>query len=446
VIVIGNSGSSVNADLDGRTYNGTATAPVFLRSANAANPTVLTEPISVGAGTHYLIVENLRFTPSSGSDTNWGFFIEEGADHVVFRNNEVVGNTTSNSTGFGMGSWNYGGSAWVDNAVVLNNHIHQQYNINASGDPDDHCITVNGSVRESYIWYNELDHCAGDGVQIEAQHERGASKIHNIYLGKNYSHHNRQSGFWVKHATDVIMSQNRADNVWGNSGNGDPGICYGGQYTPVRTWFLYNECSNANIAFGISSDDGDAGSSMYFVGNKVHDLNAVSTGVYDSGGIRCESQANLYFVNNLFYAMNRNLNFLPGCGKVQFNGNITSRASGDTSHYDVYTEGGVSLTFNNNIFSSSPRFKGSNSTGTSCSSLSSLGTSSNCSITQPSFVNASGSDFHLAAGSAGIDAFNSVDSVYSTFQSQYGRSIQFDADGVARPQGAGWDLGPYEKK
>ncbi|HWQ93033.1 MAG TPA: choice-of-anchor Q domain-containing protein [Clostridia bacterium] len=50
----------------------------------------------------------------------------------------------------------------------------------------------------------------------------------------------------------------------------------------------------------------------------------------------------------------------------------------------------------------------------------------------PRFVDVAGTDFHLAAGSPAIDAGLGLTGVLA------------DRDGVSRPQGAGWDIGPYE--
>jgi hypothetical protein len=50
----------------------------------------------------------------------------------------------------------------------------------------------------------------------------------------------------------------------------------------------------------------------------------------------------------------------------------------------------------------------------------------------PKFVNAAGGDFHLMAGSPAIDAADPA--VTQTL----------DFDGVARPQGAGRDMGAFE--
>jgi hypothetical protein len=51
------------------------------------------------------------------------------------------------------------------------------------------------------------------------------------------------------------------------------------------------------------------------------------------------------------------------------------------------------------------------------------------------FVNAGGKDFHSNAGAPEIDSGSNFPSAYFTT----------DKDGVPRPQGAGWDVGPYER-
>ncbi len=50
----------------------------------------------------------------------------------------------------------------------------------------------------------------------------------------------------------------------------------------------------------------------------------------------------------------------------------------------------------------------------------------------PKFVNLAAWDFHLQAGSPAIDRGVTL------------TNFNYDKDGVARPQGAGWDIGPYE--
>ena len=61
-----------------------------------------------------------------------------------------------------------------------------------------------------------------------------------------------------------------------------------------------------------------------------------------------------------------------------------------------------------------------------------LSTLSSNSTTAPGYVNAATNDFHLAPASQNIDAGSTVTEVTNDF------------DGVARPQGAGYDIGGYE--
>jgi parallel beta-helix repeat protein len=58
--------------------------------------------------------------------------------------------------------------------------------------------------------------------------------------------------------------------------------------------------------------------------------------------------------------------------------------------------------------------------------------SNNLTGVNPGFVNPSAADFHLTSGSRAIDAGTSVSMVAT------------DADGVSRPQGAGYDVGAFE--
>jgi hypothetical protein len=50
----------------------------------------------------------------------------------------------------------------------------------------------------------------------------------------------------------------------------------------------------------------------------------------------------------------------------------------------------------------------------------------------------------LQPDSPAVDTGMANHAAYSTFQSTFGTSIQFDRVGVPRPQGAGWDIGSYE--
>lgn len=72
----------------------------------------------------------------------------------------------------------------------------------------------------------------------------------------------------------------------------------------------------------------------------------------------------------------------------------------------------------------------------------------------PLFVNAASDDagdYRLRSNSPAIDrstpgvsTATARPDVYADYQTRYGLNIRFDRNGVARPQGTGWDLGAYE--
>lgn len=260
-------------------------------------------------------------------------------------------------------------------------------------------------------------------MQAEAQQGRMAS-IHHVYFGKNVSSFNRQSGGWVKNASDVIFSQNIAHDFRDNSGG--PGACYGQQYNNDNIWYLFNEGYNCNIGIAISSADSNINQSAYIIGNIIHDTRSSGTNVYDRGAMVIRGSSKVYVVNNTITNTEHGINMPPGTNSVAIYNNILANRL-NSSASDLYTEGGVSLDVKNNIFPASPKFTGA-----------SAGTNS---ITgDPKFM--SSSDYHLQSSSSAVNT-GILSPVYATFQSRYGIDISKDFTNNARPVGS-WDIGAYE--
>ncbi|MBW2263383.1 MAG: hypothetical protein JRG91_15570, partial [Deltaproteobacteria bacterium] len=85
----------------------------------------------------------------------------------------------------------------------------------------------------------------------------------------------------------------------------------------------------------------------------------------------------------------------------------------------------------------------------SSSDFSSLtgGTVAGNEVGDPLFADDGAGDFVPGSGSPAVDMGDAsiVEAVCADFTSRYGLDIQVDLDGVARPQGAGWDAGPHEQ-
>jgi hypothetical protein len=315
----------------------------------------------------------------------------------------------------------------VSDVVIDHNNIHDIGDVNSTADQDAHCVTVNGSDDHIWVTYNTLAFCSGDAMQLEAQAGRRAF-IHHVYYGKNVAHHHRQSGGWIKNATDVIFSQNVAHDFRDNSGG--PGACYGLQYGPEYVWFIYNEAYACNIGFDFAGNSGTPGLFTFFIGNVIHDTTSQSpTDFYNAGAMVVRGGTNVWIVNNTMVNVDSGVNMPPGTQSISYYNNIVANRL-NASTFDLYVEGSPQLDIKNNVYGTNARFSGT-SAGTAAI------------LAAPAFVNSSAGDYHLSSTSRAIDA-GTTSTVYQTFLNRYGLSISADADGNTRPAGANWDVGAYE--
>ena len=203
---------------------GTSARPVYIRGASATNRPLVRRGWEV-KGT-YAILENLEFGPTPDQSATGSLVIRLPASHIVLRHSDLHG--TPGGGGLGIVNWEVGygeiykGTGAIDNVVIYNNTIHDNGNVRAKTDQDVHGISVTDHVHHLWVVDNQLPQ------QRRRNSNRGpgagqASTTHHIYVGRNVAHHNKQTGFWVKQATDVIFSQNvsagigRAIRRWGSA-------------------------------------------------------------------------------------------------------------------------------------------------------------------------------------------------------------------------------------
>ncbi len=421
------------------TSQGTVGSPVFVRGADYASRPKLTA--GQGVSGSYVIMENIWWGPLDSADNDFGVGASEGSDHIAIRDCEVSGNL-NRAGGFGLGSWGYTGAQSLSYVVINNCNIHHVGDVNAATDQDSHGITVNGSVDHLWVTYNEISYTSGDAMQVEAQQGRN-DKIHHVYYGKNHAHHNKQTGGAVKHATDVIFSQNTVHDH--RAGNSSQGACMNTLYGPEYMWFLFNEVYNCNIGIGLFGNDGTAGQYAFVIGNIIHNIHAANpTDPYNAGAIVGYGGVNVYYINNTIYDVDAGFNLPPGWTSIQLHNNIIANRT-NTSTYDIYIESDPTrLTIQNDLFPSSPRFYWGGTIYTSLASFQSgTGKGQSSLSADPLFTNPGSNNFSLQSTSPAIDA-GALHPAYATFQTRYGIDISKDFTGAARPQGAAWDIGAYE--
>ena len=308
-------------------------------------------------------------------------------DHVTLRDSTINGNKSAG------GLWTSGNGPMV----LFRNKIAENGDVNAQFDQDRHGI----KVLSSNLWVleNELANNSGDGMQIGDLRSR--DRVHHIYVARNVSHNNKQTGFWHKECHDVIFSQNVA---YGHQrSNSSSGEGFGGQYDANFVWFLFNESRN-NMG-GIcwkSSNNGKQNHDYYAIGNHIHDnINTRfdTNNVWQISAISSWNAADITIVNNTLQNNSGGINLNGNTGAAYIYNNVVQNVLAKTAPINTPDLRDV-------------KFNGSN---------------------------AFDGDATLDQGTAPI----SEKDPYAVFKSRYGVSIQFDRKGTPRPV-RNWDIGAIE--
>jgi len=415
---------------------GTAASPVFIRGASGARPIIRRAWEVTGT---YFILENLEFAPMADQSTTGSLVVLAPTSYMAIRQSELHG--TLDDGGMGVENWN-GGVSRVDNVVIWNNFVHDNGDVTATFDQDVHGIHVGSHA--SYVWVvdNEMARNSGDGIQINAS-EPFKSTTHHIYVGRNVSHHNKQGGFWVKQAVDVIFSQNVAYSH--RPGNSSLGHCLGGQYAPDYVWWIFNRAYDCEFGIALFSDwENGQTTHQFFVGNVIWNIHNTQPGGnpnddWSPAAITVSGGFERHFVNNTFNDVDSGINIASPVGSVEIKNNIITNLSQANGNHVNIGFGSVASAVDHDLFFPTPRVSYDSTkfflTAAQMAAMKSI-------AADPQFKNPAAADFHIRASSpaAGSGEYSNV---YTTFQNRYGVSLLFDADGTRRPQTTTMDMGAY---
>jgi hypothetical protein len=420
---------------------GTSANPVFVRGVSATSRPLVRNTWQV-SGT-YMILENLEFGPLNTTQTGSIAVMGQEWDtapthHLAIRHSEVHGN--ANGGGVGIESW----FRESNNIVLYHNFIHDNGDVNATFDQDVHCIHVGDHVNNIWILENEMARCSGDGIQINASTDLDAT-THHIYVGRNVSHHHKQSGFWAKQATDVVFSQNEAYGM--RPSDSGMGQCFGNQYGTDYIWFIFNHAHDCEYGIGAMSDDGGL-SHNFIIGNVIHNIHRTTSGsgpgdAWGPSAIMMVGGLERHVINNTIYDVDSGVNSPAPNGSLEIAGNIIANVTQPAAGHVMLGFNSLASTaaVHHNVLFGDPRMSwGSERLYLTAAQMTSMLSLSS----DPRFVNAPAVDFHLQASSPAVGAAGAVNSVYATFQQRYGLSIATDIEGSPRPATA-YAIGAYEK-
>ena len=277
-------------------------------------------------------------------------------------------------------------------------------------------------------------HNSGDGVQINGG-QGGWSTTHHIYLGRNEAWENKQTGFWAKQSSHVVMSQNKVHDVVPSASSAD-GAGMGGQYDPHPVWYIYNDVSKCDTGFAQMSGDGGGGDS-YYIGNIVHDLRD-SDGNFNPGSAWSDAAfllvgtTNRYVIDNTVYNVPAGIHCPATYGSYTIANNVVSTVNHPSGKHVWVENYGAA---DNSSMSHCLLFQPSGNVSISWDrGSSSPGAYAGVVVGDPKFVSPSSGDFHLQSSSPARGGA-AVSNVYATFQSLYGIDI--------RPAASPGDIGAY---
>lgn len=393
----------------------TARTNLTIAAANPNNKPIITSSTRVRAGWNNMVLDNLRIrggTSPGGAGSNQWSVLRLQASGATLRNSEI---------------FNGGMCVSVEATRNLNIHDNDIHNCGTWGVDDAHGIIISTSIMptgwadKAYIHHNHIHDGAGDAIQDYTGQGEGSASTY-VEIAYNNMHGWDEDGVDFKgnryvriHHNDIY---NNGGREWGNGINTQDVYALGGDYEiwdneiyqnwgsaifqkwgapRMKVWnnLIYNNSHKPQYnSFAIISE---AGCAMEFYNNVV--VNNTSTNSNKAGGIHSTCSNNVY-KNNILYN--------NGVGQY---GNIMG-SSGE----------GLGTFERNYVYPTSPGKTGNNAI-TSCYQ------SGNC----PGLVNISNGDFHLLSGSPNVDVGLALTSLYAT-----------DYAGTFRPQGGGWDIGPYE--
>lgn len=431
--------------------------PCWLRGGSATSKTKIQPRIEI-TNSSYFILENLDF---DGGDNEALKILGDNTHHIAFRNS-IIQNRKYLSPASGINILPFHGGK-VHDVVIYNNIFRELGDWLASEDTDFHGINPtlwgrDNTTEEFNIWIlnNEFSHLSGNGVQVNAGNFTDSYKyLHHIYIGKNKAYANRQSGFWSKQASHVIISENESYDH--RSHGKQPGDGIGYQYGPDNLWIIFNTIYDSNNGIRQSDTGVDVPMrSSYIIGNLIYNIHPESSVDYNpNSGFRYGQAVNLwhgnmnrYIVDNTFHDTNGGIN-VNYAGHAFISGNIFSGRHAQDTHISVAQDSGE-IILANNLFYDADNGLRIYMKPTLYTDLASLTASTNqcagCQVTDPVFMNTTTSDFRLKPTSPAVNAgaVDSASDVYAKFQSLYGIDIRKDKLRTKRTKGLARDIGSYE--
>lgn len=423
------------------TLNGTSGSPVFIKGVGAptftGSSTVLTIAGSYGIVEGLDIInQQIRFGVSGGA----------AATYMCLRASEARGWTNTNTSSM-IGA---NVSSPVSHDLVLYDlEVHDNGVLGAGN--DFHGVKWSGTGLYNCWYLDSLSYNNdGDTIQIGSASGTVEPWPEFLYIGRVTGHNDTENYCDFKQCRDVIVSEGVGYGYEQSVASG--GVCGVVHNGTVRCWFLFNAFHSSRL--GIQGTGQEA---LYVIGNVFYNLARVESDTAETslgtGGNAVQVRGHtgdLLIVNNTVHDCTRGFYLESSAGSPQIINNIVHglKGAGAMVGFDNTTVH-TNATIEDNLFDTSATPCRVQISSTRHMTLAAYIAAhptkgAGCLEGDPDFVNSGIRNYDINETSDAVGVAAADHAVYSTFNTTYGRSIQYDKDGLARPQGGSWDMGAYE--
>jgi parallel beta-helix repeat protein len=350
----------------------------------------------------------------NGSGLNWRYGIDiGGADHLVIQNLTITDYIRNGLRGFGFVSWYGSTNITLRNLEFSLVGTPVKFNRGGTG------IHLENITAHTYDSAGFDCGPNGPGINI--------SLCNVTFFGPGNGTNTAVDGFAVEYGSNVTMEDCTA------IGHPGDGFDFKSDNTTLRRCIARNNSRNNIKLWGDNSS----------LINCLSSNSGLVNLVLETGGS--------YTITNCLFASRDSYGYLAEMGynagattPITVYNTIFYNDDPDMAGTTLYLGGNVSLTANHNLYYNPYRendvidaaflgrtFSNHDINDGTWHNLSGCG--HNSSYANPLFTNASTDDYHLAAGSPAVDAGTSI------------MAPSVDLDHRSRPQGAAYDIGPYER-
>lgn len=417
---------------------GTITNPCFIRGTSSTSRVVISSwATDLNYKMSYTVIENLKFDPL-GAPGAGAFIFHDNSHHIAMRKCTFANvPSTANQSALNVSySSSYQSGMRLDNFLFWDirfDNIGERYPTTFEGISA--AILENG-LSECWFLNCTTNSASEDGLHLAPIGGNSGIVGTGLYIGNNSFFRDGENAIDVKNFKNVIISGNvmkgyRATS-YPASGSDGAAVVINDEGANDNIWTINNIFADCVIGIRAQNSTVEDGvKDQYHIGNIFYDI--ALDPILGTGGecININGAANAYIANNTFNRYNAGIVGSGGDNYFIWNNIFANRTNGAEEDVWINNQPSVVVSAADNLYYPTKVALKSGFNWTD-------------SITaDPLFTDGTANNYTLQSSSPAKDAATAVSAAYTIFSSTYSRSIAYDINGNARPNG-NWDIGAFE--